>query len=198
MGQVGVEPVLALGQRLRMGNHHLDIGQRGAEPQNVVAHQQADFAHDMQGRVQQQIQRARDHPFGRVFNRHHAKLGAARGGGPKHFINAGAHHPFDAGAKVLQRRLLGEGAGGAEVGDPLGRFQRAAGRHDFTPDDGHAAVFERPRVACLQAADDLGFAFRAEHRGVVHAFDLADFMGQGGPLVQQGQQLQIKCVDLDA
>ncbi len=48
MGQVGVEPLLALGQRLRMGQHDLHAIGRRAAAQQVVAHHQADLAHDVQ------------------------------------------------------------------------------------------------------------------------------------------------------
>ena len=42
--------------------------------QQVVAHQQADFADDVQRRVQEQVERARDHAFGGVLDADHAEL----------------------------------------------------------------------------------------------------------------------------
>jgi hypothetical protein len=52
--------------------------------------------------------------------------------------NARAGHCFDGRAEIVQRRLLGEGADGAEKGHAQTRFERTAGRHDFAPDRGNA------------------------------------------------------------
>lgn len=48
MGQMGVEPLLALRQRLRMGQHDLQAVRRRGTAQQMVAHHQADFADDVQ------------------------------------------------------------------------------------------------------------------------------------------------------
>ena len=73
MGQVGIEPVLALRQSLRMGIDRLNLLQIALLAQQVVPNQQADFADDVQWRSQEQIQRARHHAFGGIFHRHNAK-----------------------------------------------------------------------------------------------------------------------------
>ncbi len=96
----------------------------------------------------------------------------------------------------MQRRLFTESTGRAQIGDPLRRFQRAAGRHDLAPNDGHAGTANRPRVARLQPADDFDFALRAEHRRAFQALDRAYGTGQAGALVQQRQQFQIEGVNL--
>ena len=134
LGQMLADPVLALRQGLRMRGHHLHAAQTLPTAQGMVAHQQADFAHDLQGRVQKQIEAARDGAFGRVFYRHHAVLRAARRRGVKDFVKIAAITQFDTGTKKLQRRLLGESARWPQHGHALRRFQTAAGRHDFAPD----------------------------------------------------------------
>ena len=67
----------------------------------VVAHQQADFAHDVQRRMQQQVERARDHAFGVVLDRHHAEVGAAGRGGMEDLVEVGARHMLEARAEEL-------------------------------------------------------------------------------------------------
>jgi hypothetical protein len=47
IGQVGVEPALALCQGLRVRQHHLDTVKRRRRAKQVVAHQQAGLAHHM-------------------------------------------------------------------------------------------------------------------------------------------------------
>jgi hypothetical protein len=118
--------------------------------------------------------------------------------GAEHLVDADAGHVLDAGAEELQRGLLAEGAGRAEVGHALRRLQRAAGRHDLAPDVGDVVALQRARVGVLQAVDHLRLALGAEHRRALGALDLADLVGQRGAAIQQRQQFAVDRVDAGA
>jgi hypothetical protein len=196
--QVRRQPALALGQRLGMGIDGFDAVQGFRKPQQVVAHHEADFADDVQGRVQEQVERARHHAFGGVLHRHDAVAGAAGRRGAKHLVDADAGHVLDAGAEKLQRRLLAEGAGGAQVGDAHRGFEGQAGRHDFAPDGGDVLVLERALVGLLDLFDHLGHPVGAEEGRAFTFLDLAHLLGDLGTAVQQGKQFPVQGVDLDA
>jgi len=101
-------------------------------------------------------------------------------------------------AEILDRRLLAEGARRPQHGHALGRFERQAGRHDFAPDGGDMRALERPRVGASDFFDHLRHAVGAEEGGAFAFLDLADTLGHQGALVQQGEQLLVDVVDLDA
>ena len=145
--QVVAEPAVALRERLRMGADRDDAFGRIGPAQQVVAHEQAGLADDDERRGQEQVERAGDHAFGRVLDRHHAEVGGAGAGGVEHLVDVGAGHLDDRRAEVAERRQLAEGAGRAEVGDPGRRLERAAGRHDLAPDRRHAVGRQRAGVA---------------------------------------------------
>jgi hypothetical protein len=157
---------------------------------------QADFAHHMHGRAQEQIERAGHHAFGGVFHAHHAVLGRARSGGVEDFVEVGAVNQVGRTAKKLNRRLFAKRALRAQHRHALGRFEGQAGRHDFAPDGGDVFVFERTGVGLCDLVDDLRHAVGAEERRAFGAFDLADFFGHMGALVQQVQQLFVQRVNL--
>jgi len=196
VGQVVVQPALALRQRLRMRVDGLDARQGVGLAQQVVAHQQAGLAHHLQRCVEEQVERARHHPFGRVLDRHHSELGAARRGGTEHLVDAAAGDAFDAGAEILEGGLLAESAGRAQEGDPLRRFERPAGRHDLAPDRRQAGRPDRAGVALLQAADHGSLAFGPEYRRAFFALDQADLVGEGRAAVEELQHLRIDRVDV--
>ena len=198
VGKVGVEPALALRQRLGMRQHHLDAIQRRRKAQQVVAHQQAGFAHDVQRRLQEQVERAGNHAFRGVLHGHHTKLSRTGRRGAKHLVDADTGHPLDAGAEELQGGLFAERAGRAQERDALGRLQGAAGRHDFAPDHGHTGVLQWARVGALQSMDHLRLAVRSEDRRAFDSFDVADLVGQCRAVVEQGQQVAVDGIDLDA
>ena len=85
-----------------------------------MADQHADFAHHMAGRVQEHVQRARDHAFVGVLHAHHAVLGAAGGRGMKDFLEAVAVHQVGRAAEILDGRFLAERARRAQHGHALG------------------------------------------------------------------------------
>jgi len=113
MRQVLGQPGLALGESLGVCEHGLDALDRGNGAQQVVAHQQADLAHDMRGGVQKQVEGPGDHTFDRIFDTHNAELRAARGGGVEDFIEVGAVDNVGGTTKEFDGGLLAEGALGA-------------------------------------------------------------------------------------
>ena len=74
----------------------------------MVANQQTDFTHDMQGRVEQQIQRTCHHSFGAIFNGHHAEFGRTCAGRVKDIVKLIARNMLNAGAKKTQGRFFAE------------------------------------------------------------------------------------------
>ena len=179
-----------------MSQDHFNAFVARCLPQQVVAHQQADFAHHMYGRTQEQIERAGNHTFGRVFHAHHTVLGGACSGGVKDLVKVGAVNQVGGAAKKLNRSLLAEGALWAQHGDALGRFQSQAGRHDFAPDGGDVLAVQGARVGAGDLVDHLGHTVRTEERRAFGALDLADFFGHPGAVVEQLQQLAIQAVNL--
>ena len=81
----------------------------------------------------------------------------------EHFVEIIAGHMLDAGAEKAQCCFLAVGAFGPKVGNALRRFQGAAGRHDFAPDQCQAGIFQGALIGLLQAMDDLRLALGAEH-----------------------------------
>lgn len=152
----------------------------------------------MAGRVQEHVQRARDHALVGVLHAHHAVLGAAGGRGVKDFLEAVAVHQVGRAAEVLDRRFLAEGTGRAEHGHALGGFQRQAGRHDLAPDGGHMRALERAGVVGLDLLDHLGHAVRAEEGRAFLLLELAHLLGHMGALIDQLQQLAVQGIDLVA
>ena len=69
-----IEPYLALGQRLGMGTNSLDALQRRSLGEQVVADRNRHLAADHESGLLQQIKRAIDSAFGRIFNRRNAKI----------------------------------------------------------------------------------------------------------------------------
>jgi hypothetical protein len=100
------QPALALRQACGWAITASMPVQRVDLAQQVVAHQQADLAHHMHGRVQEQVERARDHAFGGVLHAYHAVLGTARGGGVEHFVKVGAVRQVGCAAKKLDALLV--------------------------------------------------------------------------------------------
>ena len=196
--QVLGEPALALRQCLRMRQHDFDSGGRIRQPQQVMAHQQADFPDDVQRRLQQQVERTGDHAFAVVLHRDHAEIRGAGRGGVEHFVEIDARHVVDARAEELHRGLLAERPRRAQVSDALRRLERPASRHHFAPDGRDVLVLQRPGIGGLQGVDDLGFALWAKHRRAFGALELAHFVGEDCTAIEQGQQLAIHLVDRDA
>ena len=194
-GQVPREPVLALRQGLRVRQHGFNAIQRIVLAQQMVAHAQADLTHHVGGRLQEQIQRARDHAFGRVFHAHHTVVGAARCGGLKDIIKIGAVHQLHSAAKVFDGRLLTKRACGPEHRHALRFFQRQASRHDFAPNGSHVVCLEWPGIGVANALQHLGHAVGPKEGAALGAFDLAHFTCQCGTLVQQRQKLRVQRVN---
>ena len=92
-----------------------------------MANQQADFAHHMHGRSQEQIERAGYHAFGRVFHADHAVLRSSCGGGVEDFVKVGAVNQVSGTAKKLDRRLFTKRALGPKHCHALWRFECQTG-----------------------------------------------------------------------
>ena len=93
----------------------------------MVAYQKADFAHNVQGRMQHQVQRPGDDSFSAVFDRNDSKLRSSRHGGLKYLVKIGASNTANTGAKKSQRRFFGESAHGTKKGNPLRLFKGPTG-----------------------------------------------------------------------
>ena len=198
MGQVLGEPGLALCQGLGVGQHHLDALGAVAQAHQVVAHQQADFAHHMHGGAQKQIKRPCHHTFAGVFHAHHAKLRRSSGGGVEHFVKVSAVVELHRAAKKFDRGLFAKSALRAQHRDALRRFQGEAGGHDFAPDGGHMAAVQGARVQVLDFLQHLRHPVGAEKRRAFAFFDLTHLLGHPRALVEQVQQLFVQRVNLVA
>ncbi len=123
---------------------------------------------------------------------------AAGGRGVEDLVEGRAIDQVGGAAEVLDRRLLAEGAFGAEHGDALRRLERQAGRHDLAPDGRHVQRLERPAVALLHLLDHLRHAIGAEVGRAFALLDLADLLGDVRAAVQQVEQLLVERIDLHA
>ena len=122
-----------------------------------MANQQTDFAHHMDGRAQEQIERAGHHAFGRVFHTDHAVLRSSGGGGVKDFVKVGAVDEVGGASKKFDRRLLAKRALGTKHRHALWGFERQTSRHDFAPDGGDVFILEGARIGLGDFVDDLRY-----------------------------------------
>ena len=80
LGQVLVEPALALRKGLRVGGTTVSMPSMWAcSTQEVMAHEQAGFANDEERSREQQVQGARHAALGAVLHRHHPEIGGTGG-----------------------------------------------------------------------------------------------------------------------
>ena len=178
-----------------MGAHRRDLGRGFGAAQQVVTNQQARLGNDDQRRGQEKVERPGNDAFGRVFDRNDAEVGTAGSGRAKHLVDAGTVDRLDRRAEEAERRLLAEGACRPEKGDACRRFECAARRHDLAPDRCNAALQQRSCVVGFPAGDDLRLALGPERGRALPLLQLADLMGEVGPLVEQRQQLAVDAVD---
>ena len=90
------------------------------------------------------------------------------------------------------------GACRAEVGDGKPFLQRIRSGHDLPvngPDGCGRQTSAELRVAFHQRAQHGFLTFRGKDRTAILALDLAHFMHEGGPLVEQLQELLVEGVD---
>ena len=148
------------------------------------------------GVCQEQVERARDHAFAGVLDRHDAEVGGAGAGGMEHFVEVGARHAHDRRAEVAERGLLAEGAGRAR-----GR-RRACGVSSAR----HADMISRQIGATLSVCSGPGLApcrpsitcASRSGRNTARAFGRLSSptsLRQRGAAVQQRQQLAVDRVD---
>ena len=172
--QMVAEPGMALRQRLRMRADGDDAVERVDLSQQVVADVEAGLADDGERRRQEEIERARDHAFARVLDRHDAEVGGACARRVEDLVGVGAGDLDDRRAEVAERGELAEGAGRAEVGDARRRLEGAARRHDLAPDRRHAGLGQRPAVGLLERVDHRRLALGAKRRRAFGALQGAD------------------------
>src|ERR1700712_1885582 len=93
-----------------MRQHDLDVVQRVGLAQQIVANEQAYFTDHMGGRMQEQIERSRDHAFSRVFDAHDAVLRTACSSRVKDLVEARAVDEIGRAAEVFDSSLFAERA----------------------------------------------------------------------------------------
>jgi hypothetical protein len=151
-------------------------------------------------RRQQQVHRAADRAFGRIFDRHHGIMawpdstsrktssiepcGSRRAAWPKCLVAADSE-------KVPSgpRKAMPSGSSSDRQADITSRKKKVM----FSPGSG-------PGIGFLQAAQHLGFALGAvDVPGLaVFGLDLADLLRTAGALVEQAQQFTVDAVDFGA
>jgi hypothetical protein len=78
--------------------------------------------------------------------------------GAEHLVDRRARHRFDELPEMAGDRVVGERAGGAEVGDPQRLLECEASRHHLPEDTRNRLVRQRSAVCRLQPREDLRFA----------------------------------------
>ena len=96
-------------------------------------------------------------------------------------------------AEMLDGRLLGEGAGGAQIGDGERALHRQAFAHDFAKQPRHRLARQGAGVEALNTPQHFGLALGAIHHA--RAFQFADGARMPGPLVEQAQNSGIDFVN---
>lgn len=143
LGQVTIEPFMALRQRLWVG---IDAAwrlfriKRGDFAQQILVYPQVDLATNPERGREEQVEGASDRSFRRVFDRNDGVIGVSRLDCAENFINAGAGSEVGRVAEMLVGGHFGEGAHRPQEGDAQGLLQREAGGHDFTHDTLHGFV----------------------------------------------------------
>ena len=180
---------------MRIDHLHRFVAGTGAartDHQAVVDRQQ-EFTGDRKGRRQQQVERASDRALGRVLDRDHAVMRAARLDLAEDFVEGRAGTPLDQGTELAYHRFLAVGAGGTEVGDRERRFDGTAGAHDLDEDLAQRTGGQRPGIGGRQAVEHLCLAVGPVDRS--GTLEVPDLAGDARPLVEQAEQLGVDGVD---
>jgi len=183
-----------------MGIDALDVLDPAAAREQVLVHQQLDFAADLQLRGQEHVQGHLDGALPGILHRHHAEVGVAGLHFLEHLLDAAQRQPVGRTAEVLEHGLLAEGAFRAEVADLQRLLLGQAGRHDLAEHVHQHFVRQRTFVAVHHHAQHLRFALGSVvvHRRGQLALGLAHLEGEAGPLCDQFLDPAIDAIDLRA
>ena len=118
-----------------------------AAAHHALVHGQQDFTAYLQWGSQQQIMRAPDTAFGRVFNRHHAITALPRLYAAKHLVNRSTRLQQRLAAELAPRGFFTEGALRTEIRHGNAVFEGAAGRHDFQIQVGNRTLRQRAPIS---------------------------------------------------
>ena len=195
-GQVGIEPAMALRQRLRMGIDPLHAIAMTTAGHQVLMHPQFNLATDDEAGAEQQIECAGDHALGRVLHRHHGKVGAATLGTAEHLIDGSAGHALDRMTEMLIQRHFAERPLRPEIAHRQRLLQAATGRHHFHQHLADCGIRQRAGIGTTGVVQHLRLALRPVSRCA--ALGMADGLGMAGTLVQQLHQLQIQGINRGA
>src|SRR5258706_598020 len=194
--QVLREPAVTLREGLRV---RIDLAYRlDRRPfrHQVLLHAQHHFGADLQGRREQQVERASDRAVGGVFHGDDRVLRGPRLGGAEHLVDRSAGLRRYARAELLGERHLAESALRPKVGDRERLLERAAGGDDLGEKPRERIVRERPAVGVRDPAQNLGLALGAV--GAAVRLQLADGGSARRALVQERGDLLVERVDRGA
>ena len=153
--------------------------------QQIMVDADDDFAAGFERRHGDQIQRAADRTFGRIFHRSDQIIRLPR----FHQLETVVHRStrFGAGgmAEMFDGGLLGKRSLRTEIGNGQRTFHRQTFAHNLPKQAGDGFVGQRSFVQTLDAAQHGGFALGTVHRP--RAFQFADGMGVGGAFVEQAE-----------
>ena len=126
---------------------------------------------------------------------HDAAIGVFGGSLGKNLRHRVAGAVTHAGAKTPESGLVGRAAGGTEARDGDVFFQGKRGGHDLAVDGADRLGTQWALASLDQAAEQFRLAVGRVDRQGRAVFDHADFLGEGGALVQEPEKLGVEGVD---
>src|SRR6266852_3873859 len=105
---------------------------------------------------------------------------------------------FDRLAEALDGGEVAKTIFGAEIRHFQDSLERARPAHDFAENRADGVRVERPFAGLEHVVEDFLFPCGGKDFGALVVFDLADFAGDGGALVDELEDVQVQFIDLRA
>ena len=166
LGQVAVEPLPTLTQRLLVSDNdpqrvERDIASRGTRTHKQVVHdRQLNLACNLQRRLQKTVQRLAHHALSRVFDGHYAIVTKPRFDLTKNIVDARLALGHSRLTKMLHRSRLRVSTFRAQKRHRKRLLQRQASGHQLSKDRRYLIPRQGPRVALLNRPQDLRLPLR--------------------------------------
>ena len=198
LGPMGIKPLLALRQRLGMG-HDLPHGAGLAGGmQEPVVNRNRDLGADLQGRAQEQVERATHRSLNGIFNGQQCHIHQALLGHGERLIKRGTREVGRTMAKQDAHGLLAVGAGWAQVRDAHLALERPTAGDDLEPDGCYGLIWQWAfefAVGRAHPLDDGHLPLGPKHRRAHLVLVAAHLLHNRRPLGEQGNELVIEGID---
>ena len=191
---MALHPNAALAQRLGLGVEALHILQIGLARQTKLDGQN-NLRDNLQIAVHKHVQGVRHHPFGRIFHRHHAVIGALFADFGEDVRDGFLGGIKQAGAEFLDGGLMSESGLRPEISDGHRFLEREGAGHDLAVNGAQGIGGDGALVQLANALQDRAFAVGDINRLARLDLDFANLQNVPGALVQQLDDLGVELID---